>query len=198
MLPKKIQNFIEAFSKIPTIGPRMARRLAFHLLNLDEQTFKKVKKSLNDLEKVDKCPRCFFIKDSSKKLCQICSNKKRNTQRVAIVEKETEVISLEKSGAFKGIYLVIGESNSKGTLTPTQKLRLKHLKKIVKKSNKKLDEIIIAVNLNTKGDILTQKIKKGLQGITKKITRLGRGIPTGGEIEFADKETLNNALKSRN
>ncbi|HMB17479.1 MAG TPA: toprim domain-containing protein [Candidatus Paceibacterota bacterium] len=198
MLPKKIQNFIEAFSKIPTIGPRMARRLAFHLLNLDKQTFKKVKKALNNLEKVDKCPRCFFVKDSSKKLCQICSNKKRNTQKVAIVEKETEVISLEKSGAFKGIYLVIGKSDSKGTLTPTQKLRLKHLKKIVKKSNKKLEEVIIAVNLNTKGDILTQKIKKGLQGITKKITRLGRGIPTGGEIEFADKETLNNALKSRN
>jgi recombination protein RecR len=198
MLPQKIKKFIESFSEIPSIGPRMAHRLAFYLLNLDKEKIIKIKKSLEELTEINKCPRCFFIKDKDKKFCHICEDKNRKKNKIVIIEKEIELISLEKANVFDGIYLVIGESSSKGSLTSVQKKRLNHLKKIVKKANKKLEEIIIMVNPNTKGDLISEKIKNEIKGITKKITKLGRGIPTGAEIEFADEDTLNNAFKSRN
>jgi len=198
MLPKHIQDFIEVFSKLPLVGPRMAHRLAFHLLNLDKQTFKNIETALSGLKNINRCPKCFFIKDAEDKLCRICSNNKRNKKQITVVEKETSLISIEKSGAFNGTYFILGESNTRGKLQTKQKLRLNHLKKLIKKEfGEKIEEIIIAVNPTTEGDFLTQKISEELKGITKKITRLGRGIPTGGEIEFADQETLSNAFQNR-
>jgi len=176
----------------------MAHRLAFYLLNLDKQTFKKIEEALLGLKDIDRCPKCFFIKDAEKNLCRICSDKKRNNNRITIVERETDIISIEKSGAFDGIYLVLGESSTRGKLEASQKLRLKHLKKIIKKElDGELEELIIAVNPTSEGDYLAQNIKNELKDVSKEITRLGRGIPTGGEIEFADEETLSNAFQSR-
>lgn len=198
MLPKNIKKFIEVFSKLPAIGPRMAHRLAFHLLNLSKQNFKNVKSSLLGLEKINRCPRCFFVKNTENELCEICSDSERNKAQIAIVEKEIDLTSIEKSGVFNGLYLVLGESDGKNKLNTAQKLRLKHLKKLAQETPKGIfEEIIIAVNLTTEGDYLNQEISRELKSVTKKITRLARGIPTGGEIEFADEETLSNAFKGR-
>ncbi len=198
MLPKNIRKFIEVFSKLPLIGPRMAHRLAFHLLKLDKQSFQNIESALSDLKNLNRCPRCFFVKNAEKELCSICSDEKRDKTKVAIVEKEIDLISLEKADIFNGLYLVLGESETKNKLNPSQKLRLEHLKKLAEKSpERKFKEIIIAVNLTTEGDYLIQKVSRELEDITHKITRLGRGIPTGGEIEFADEETLSSAFKGR-
>lgn len=198
MLPKQIQNFIENFSKLPSIGPRMARRLAFYFMDLDEQTFESISSSMKELENINRCSRCFFIKSKDDELCRICSNPKRDKDVIAVVEKETDVISLEKAGEFEGVYLVMGPSSGTGSLQSSQKLRLKTLKKLIEKEmDEEAKEIIIATSPNTHGDFLANIVKREFKDLSKKITRLGRGLPTGGEIEFADKETLSKALERR-
>lgn len=199
MLPEQVKKFTETFSRLPSLGPRMAVRLAFYLINLDRQGFKNLANAFLGLKNINHCPRCFFIKDVSKKLCEICSNPKRDKTTIAIVEKETDLLSLEKTGEFKGVYLVIGETSGRGILEKSQKLKLNLLKKLAERDLKgKFKEIIIAVNPTTRGDLLAGVIRKEMENYAEKITRLGRGIPTGGEIEFADEETLSSALKRRN
>ena len=118
---------------------------------------------------------------------------------IAIIEKETDLLSLEKAGIFGGVYLVLGESNGRGELGTHQKLRLKQFKEAIAKDlGGKAKEIILAVSPTTEGDFLAGLLKMDLSNMAEKITRLGRGIPTGAEIEFADEETLGNALMGRN
>ncbi len=197
MLPDQIKKFIEVFSKLPAIGPRLATRLAFYLIKLDRQTFKNLAVAFVNLSKLNKCPRCFSIKETSQKLCPICSDNRRNKSILAIVEKETDILSIEKTDSYSGTYLVLGDFEGEN-LNESQKLRLKHLNSLVKSlPGKKFEEVIIAVNPNTKSDIIAAIIRKEIEPLASKTSRLGRGIPTGGEIEFADPETLSAALKNR-
>jgi recombination protein RecR len=198
MIPKPIQKFIDVFSKLPALGPRLVTRLAFYLVRLDKAAFKDLEGAFLGLKELDRCPQCFFIKESSKKLCEICADPSRNNGILAIVEKETDLLALEKSGKFHGQYLVIGELAERGILEPVHKLRLENLKARIKKEmGGQAEEIIIALNLNTFGDFVGSLIKQDFKDLAKKISRLGRGIPTGGEIEFADEETLISALERR-
>ncbi len=107
-------------------------------------------------------------------------------------------MSIEKTGKFKGRYLIIGDLAKTGLLESEQKLRLNNLKNWIKKELGEAEEIIIALNPTTYGDLNAKVLEKELSGFAKRITRLGRGIPTGGEIEFADDETLRSALERRN
>lgn len=198
MIPDPIKKFIEAFSKLPSFGPRLATRLSFFLLNLDKATFHELETSLADLSRVNRCEHCFFFKDASKKWCDICANPAREKNVIALVEKETDVLALERTGKFKGQYLVVSELPERGTLETIHKLRIAALKnRIMKELGGKAKEIIVAVNPNTFGDFLFGIIKEECKELAEHITRLGRGIPTGGEIEFADEETLSSALERR-
>ena len=115
-----------------------------------------------------------------------------------VVEKETDLLSLENTGKFTGRYLIIGGNSKTGTLEEWQKLRLQSLKQFIEKEFAgQAQEIIIAFNPTSAGDFSAALIEKELKGFTKKISRLGRGLPTGGEIEFADDETLGSALERR-
>lgn len=197
MLPEAIEKFIAMFSRLPSVGPRMARRLAFYLINLDKQTFKNITDALYGLKNLDRCPECFLIKDMKEKLCPICTDTRRDKDSVLIVEKETDVLSIERAGVFRGRYLVIGELEG-SALGSGQKLRLKHFKHTVEKeSGGKIKEIIIATSPSTRGDFLAETVKKELGPLAERITRLGRGVPTGGDIEFADEETLGSAFEGR-
>ncbi len=198
MLPEPIRKFIDAFSRLPSIGPRLATRLAFFLSGLDKNNLKELEDAFVGLKKIGRCPNCFFIK-SGGHLCGICADPRRDKNVIAIVEKETDLISLEKARVFRGNYLVLGELAESGTLTPVEKLRLGHLRERIKKElGGKVKEIVICLSPNTLGDFTAELIKNEFAGLTEKITRLGRGIPTGGEIEFADEETLKSALERRN
>ncbi len=198
MIPEQIQKFIDSFSKLPALGPRLATRLAFYLINLDKNDLRVLETSLGDLKRLGRCKQCFFTK-SGGNLCAICANPKRDKTTVAIVEKDTDLISLEKTGKFQGHYLLLGELPERGILESGQKLRLEHLKtRIGQELGGKIKEIIIALNPTSAGDFTAELIKKEFAGLAGKITRLGRGIPTGGEIEFADEETLDQALERRN
>ena len=196
MIPEQIKQFIEVFSRLPTIGPRMATRLAFHFASLDKKDIERFENSLAELKEMQRCERCFFWGEGE--LCTICMNPVRSPRMVAIVERETDLLSIEKTRAFKGIYLVLGELSRRETLTDEQKKRLASLKAhIAKDYGGEIDEIVIALGLHTLGDFASDMIAQGFKGMAKKITRLGRGIPTGGEVEFADEETLKNALETR-
>lgn len=189
MLPEPIKKFIDVFAQLPSIGPRQAMRLAFYLTSLGQSSLLEVAQAIDQLKHLKPCPKCFFISLNG---CPICSNQNRNKKIVAIVEKETDLISLEKTRKFKGIYLVLGELNKIGVLSPEQKLKLNHLK-----SKAPLDEVVLAINPTSYGDMNAALIAQELNGCTQKITRLGRGIPTGGEIEFADEDTLGSAIDNR-
>ncbi|MEK7464701.1 MAG: toprim domain-containing protein [Patescibacteria group bacterium] len=196
MIPESIKYFIERFSKLPSLGPRLATRLAFYLASADKNDLDALEKAVGNLKKINRCGQCFFLSDG-KDLCGICSNPKRDKSVIAIVEKETDLMSLEQTGNFKGHYLVLGELTERGSLEVAQKLRLQTLKDKIKNSGK-AKEIIVALSPSTFGDFVGGLIKQEFKDLSEKITRLGRGIPTGGEIEFADEETLSQALERRN
>jgi len=200
-LPDPIKNFIHHFSKLPSIGPRQATRLAFQVLGSGKDEIEGIIKSLEGLESMSICEKCFLVflpQNNDDKLCEICRDQNRNPKIIAIVEKETDLISIEKTNKFEGNYFIIGSLQKNGVLGSEQKRRLEKLKtNIEKELGGQADEIIIATNPTTYGDFNAAILGKELKDLTKKITRLGRGIPTGGEIEFADEDTLGNALERR-
>lgn len=198
MLPEAINNFIEVFSRLPSIGPRQATRLAFHILSLGKSDVNTLAKVVAGLENLKTCPDCFFIHDNQSEQCFICGNPQRKKGVIMIIEKETDLISLERTKGFNGRYFLIGNLKKNLVLESEQKLRLNSLKNFIKKNlSGRAQEIILAINPTTYGDITASLIRNELLGLTEKITRLGRGIPTGGEIEFSDEDTLNGALENR-
>lgn len=214
MLPDPIKNFVDSFSKLPSIGPRQATRLAFYIAGLGKNKVKEISSAIAGLNDLTTCARCFrtytpALAGQAGKPCSICGDPTRNQSLIAIIEKETDLLSLEKTKKFNGWYLILGELHKSGELEPEQKLRLASLKNFIKKELPpsreasegkgagKAEEIILAINPTVYGDLNAALLKKELEEFTNKITRLGRGIPTGGEIEFADEETLEQALEKR-
>lgn len=198
MLPDPVKKFIDLMSELPSIGPRQATRLAFYLLDSGQNAIGEIGKSVNALKTLKNCERCFFVHESKAPLCAICADSRRQKNLLAIVEKPTDLLSIEKTRKFNGHYFILGDLAKNGVLEPGQRLRIKSLRERIKKEFSDGNaEVIIAVNPTTFGDFTAQLIKQEISPFVKKITRLGRGIPTGGEIEFADEETLRNALERR-
>lgn len=197
MLPIPIKSFIEKFSRIPSIGPRLATRIALHIASLSENEQKELVSTLEELGKTSRCPFCFALKPKSQEYCSICMDKSRDSGLVAIVEKETDIEAMESSRAYKGLYLVVGDAPHNGVLPEMQKNRLKLFKTSILEKKRMVREAIIALPQNAFGDFLAEMIKQGLNGVGIKVTRLGRGIPTGGTVEFADEETLKGAIEKR-
>ena len=192
MIPEPIRKFADTFSSLPSIGPRQAIRLAFYIINSGKGSIQGLASAIAGLQQLKTCPFCFFIHDSESHLCYICDNPQRRKDIIMVVEKETDLISLEKTNKFNGRYFVIGNLKKNGVLETEQKLKINNLK-----ARDKAEEIILAINPTTYGDINAGLLAHELKDCAKKITRLGRGIPTGGEIEFADEETLGSALDNR-
>lgn len=223
MLPDPIKKFVDAFSGLPGIGPRQATRLAFYIVAAGQSTISEFGKAIFGLSDMQRCSQCFAPYSNANNtnsmrapridgeiICCICSDPQRRKDLIAVVEKETDLLSLEKTKKFNGRYLVLGDLKKDGMLDSTHKLRLNNLKSWIKKefTNSETSEvpkltqsvaaeIIIAINPTTYGDINADLIANELKNSAKRITRLGRGIPTGGEIEFADEDTLGGAIDNR-
>lgn len=204
LVPPQIQKAIQALASLPAIGPRQATRLAFYLLNAGPKNIAALIAHLQSLKSVRRCRFCYYFYAPGNKTdssCDICADTKRDPKTICIVEKETDLLSLEKTHSYTGRYFVLGghlrHSSTKPEQRETRK-RLTHLKDhIEKKLDGVADEIIIGINPTSEGDLTAHYIKEELGALAKKISRLGRGIPTGGDIEFADEETLEEALKYR-
>lgn len=203
-LPYPIQKVADELAELPSIGPRQAIRLAFYLVSQDKETVKNLAASIDNLRNIKICERCFFIHQNQDNLCDICRNPSRNQRAIMVIEKETDLVSLENTNKFTGRYFIIGEITKTGIIEDWQKLRLQSLKSFIEKNltspsspSGQADEIIFAFNPTSLGDLQASLLIKELAPLAKKISRLGRGLPTGGEIEFADDETLGSALERR-
>jgi recombination protein RecR len=199
-IPHSIQALIDALSDLPSLGPRQASRLAFYLAENGYQKAENLLMALQSLQgNIRSCSNCYFIHENPDGLCDICRDKTRKQNIIMLVEKETDLISLEQARNFNGIYLVLGQIPKTGTLKDWQKNRLEGLKrKIENEFNGQAEEIILGISPSNIGDWNASILKRELENYAKKITRLGRGLPTGGEIEFADDQTLAGALETRN
>lgn len=215
MYPKPIQNFIDKFAKLPSIGPRQAARLAFWLLSQHKNIRADLKKALEDLEKnTQVCQSCFFIIDGSTPLttsgstplttketasCPFCENPMRDKKTVCVVEKETDLATIEKSGAYKGLYHVLGGLFSALDTAIPKNLKLPELVNRIQKNQKaaKIEEVILALSPTHEGDLTVHYLERSLKPLKIKITRLGRGLPYGADVEFADEQTLEGALDGR-
>ena len=198
MTPDAIKKLAALLAELPSLGPRQASRLAFHVAGLPAHQVQQLTETLQAVARIKRCTRCFVLDDLVAGVCSICSQPRRDQATIAIVEKETDVQTLEKTKAYQGRYLVLGSLPKDGVLEPHHRLRLQVLKDhIATLPGGIAEELIIAFSPTTHGDTLAGVVAGQLHAQAKKITRLGRGIPTGGEIEFADEDTLSSALKNR-
>ena len=197
-LPEPVRKLAHALAELPGIGPRQATRLAIFLAAQDGALRGDIVKNLEGLKGIKLCAECYLMHQNSGELCSICADPGRDPQTLLIIEKETDLISLENTNKFHGRYFIIGPIPKVGVLADWQKERLAHLVKLIKKKpSGSLKEVIFGFNPTAIGDFSASLIQKELSGLTKKMSRLGRGLPTGGEIEFADDETLGSALEGR-
>ena len=186
MLPKSIQNLINQFAKLPLVGPRQAARFVFYLIKQTQQDTEEFAKALFSIKKLKKCSLCFRIIEESN-MCSICENSKRDKFTICVVEKDTDIEAIEKTGRYNGLYYVLKGSEAKD---------LKELLNRIRK-DKNIKEAIIATSATTDGDTLALYIARLLKPLSIKITRLGRGLSTGSELEYMDEETLSQALLGR-
>lgn len=206
-LPDPIQKIADQLAELPSIGPRQAIRLAFYLAARSKEDIRSLALGIDQLRNLKICERCFFFYTDPltphasplmPHLCDVCRNPNRNQRLVMIVEKETDYVSIENTKKFTGRYLIVGPISKTGLLEAWQKMRLQSFKgETAKQPGGQVDEIILGFNPTALGDLQASLLAKELAPLAKKISRLGRGLPTGGEIEFADDETLGSALQGR-
>jgi len=196
MYPPAIQKLIDLFSKFPTVGPRTAARFVFYLIKLHQNNFDELLNSITNLRKSIKiCSFCFNpFEDSEETLCSICRDNSRDKTLLCVIEKEIDLISIEKTKKYKGLYFILGgtinlKKNNKNNI------KIEELKQRIE--NNGFKEIIIATNPTTEGEATALYIKRELKSFNIKTTRLGRGLPVGGELEYADEDTLSSAFEGR-
>jgi recombination protein RecR len=198
-LPNSIKALADALAELPSIGPRQALRLALYLVDTGPQAIRSLAGQIDALSAIKHCERCFFVHDEAGTLCPICADAARDHAIIMIVEKETDFLSIENTKKYRGRYVVLGPVGKIGLLEEWQKLRLQVLKNFIQKNlpGGKAKEIVLGFNPTSSGDFNASSLAKELSPLTGRITRLGRGLPTGGEIEFADDETLGSAVDRR-
>ncbi len=197
MFSRSIQKLIDLFSKFPTVGPRTAARFVFYLLNLPKEEVNELVANIQELRKnVKTCSFCFNSFEGEGKFCEICSNPGREKRLLCLVAQEMDLASLEKTKKYRGLYFVLGGTVSGFKKSEVEKLRIKELEERIK-SDPEIKEIILAFNPTREGEATGLYVEKLLKPYNKKITRLGRGLPSGGELEYADEETLSSALEGR-
>lgn len=194
---QKFKYLVKLFQKLPGVGPRQAARFVISLLNFPEEDLLEFGKALSNLKKeISFCPVCFNISDNSN--CVICNDPKRDQFKLLVVEKVTDLDSIERTGLYKGLYHVLGGAiNPLDGLNP-ETLRLRELEDRISKLNGKNMELIIATNPNTAGETTSHYIRE-IFGNKKGVflTRLARGLSSGSNLEYTDEITLKNALDYR-
>lgn len=194
IIPTTLQKAIDELSKLPSIGRKSAQRLALHILRSDLSEVQNLSNSLLELkENTQICKTCFNISESE--ICGICKSEKRDKTTICVVEEISDVIAVEKTNEYSGLYHVLG-----GVLSPlsgkdADSLNLKELISRIRGSQ--IKEVILALNPDTEGETTSLYIAKLLKTFDIKVSRLARGLPIGGDLEFADEATIGRAVLSR-
>lgn len=185
---------IEELSKLPGIGKKTAQRLALFLLKSDEQQVDKLLTAIKDLKiKLKFCSRCFNL--SEEELCNICKSDKRDKSLICVVEEASDVLAIEKTHEYNGLYHVLG-----GVLSPLSGItpELLHIKEFLKRfETENIKEVILALNPDTEGETTALYLAKLLKPLNVDVTRIARGLPIGGDLEFADDATIGRAILNR-
>ncbi|MBI3304979.1 recombination protein RecR [Candidatus Parcubacteria bacterium] len=197
MLPKPVRILISELMKLPTIGPRTAARLSYWLLRQPTELRASLAEAIAKLDaEVYRCPKCFLPSDETGKGCSVCDDPRRDQGLIAAVEKETDAIAIEKTKKFRGVYHVLGGLLAAGDREANRRVRINELLDRIRKG-KDVREVVLAFNPTTEGDLTALYLERQLGSLHIPVTRLGRGLPKGGDLEYADEETLSAALAGR-
>lgn len=192
-IPKVVRELIEAFERLPGIGPKSAQRLTYYLLHAPKEQAEMLASAAVALkEKTVLCQTCFNISESDP--CEICSDNSRNRSLIAVVEDPLDVLALERAN-FKGLYHVLH-----GCISPLENIGPEelHIKELLPRlKDGSVVEIILATNPTMEGDATAMYIERLIKALGIKITRIARGLPVGGDLEYADETTLTRALEGR-
>lgn len=194
VLPRAVRELTQQLTRLPGVGPKTARRLAIHLLRQPAAVVKAFAQSLETLhQNVSICSRCFNLGESD--ICAICRGTNRDQSTVCVVEDALDVEAIEQTGSYRGLYHVLG-----GVLSPIEGVDVKQLtlaQLFARLENENISELIIALGHTMESDATTRYITTHAAKKPISISRLARGLPTGGDIEFADSPTLAAALEGR-
>lgn len=191
---ESINQLIEELASLPNIGPKSAQRLAFHILNMPEKRVEQLASNiLNARKKICLCKKCFNLSDQE--LCPVCSDPKRDSSVIMVVEEPSDLAAYEKTGQYKGVYHVLhGAVNPMVGVQP-ENLKLKELMQRLQREDVK--EVIIATNSTVEGEATALWISKYVKQAGIRVTRIASGVPVGGALEFIDEMTLFRALEGR-
>lgn len=197
-VPKAIQDLIDSFQRLPGVGSKTAQRLTFYLLHVPQGELDQFAKSVQNLKKETViCSTCFTIAQSNP--CDICIDQRRDKSIVCVVEQPLDVLALEKNGKYNGVYHVLhGKIDPLNNIGPDE-IYINQLLERVKGEGESVKEIILATNPTMEGEATAMYIAKQIKDRSNNIqvTRIGRGLPTGADLEYADELTLQRAMEGR-
>jgi len=194
--PRAVQRLIDEFSRLPGIGPKSASRLTYFLLRGDGQQPLDLAAALAELKEQTRfCAVCFNITDAQADPCLICADPARNTGVMCVVEEPLDVLAIERTGGFKGRYHVLHGALSPVEGVGPEDLKIREL--VTRVRAEPIREIILATNVSLEGEATAMYIQKQLAPLGVRLTRLARGLPVGGDLEYADETTLVRALEGR-
>lgn len=197
-IPKTIQKLIESFEKLPGVGPKTAQRLTFYLLHVPQEQLEEFSYALSNLKRnTILCSNCYMIDESDP--CSICSNGDRDQSVVCVVEQPLDVLALEKNGRYKGIYHVLhGKIDPLNNIGP-EEIFIGQLMARLKRKGEVIKEVILATNPTMEGEATAMYIAKQIRSLNPdlRVTRIGRGLPVGADLEYADDITLQRAMEGR-
>jgi recombination protein RecR len=188
-----LQQLVEEFSQLPGVGKKSAQRMALYILKQPREDVLRMAKALvNIKDRIRYCSSCSNITEVDP--CQICSSAKRDRQTICVVEEPNDVIALERTNEFRGLYHVLG-----GALSPLDGIGPEELKvnELLTRMTDGVTEVILAMNPNIEGEATTIYLSRLLKPLGVRVTRIARGLPMGGDLEFADEATLSRALEGR-
>ncbi len=189
-----IEKLIESFERLPSIGHKTAARLAFYMLNCTEEETKEfVSSILNAKKNLKYCSKCFNISDTDP--CFICGNPKRDETQICVVEDVRDIIAMEKTHEFKGVYHVLHGSISPMNGVGPEDIKIKEL--LTRLMDGQVKEVILATNPRVEGEATAMYLSKLIKPLGVKVTRIAHGIPVGGDLEYTDEITLTKALEGR-
>lgn len=193
-LPKPIADLIEAFERLPGIGPKTAARLTYHLIRAPEEEALNLANAAANLKRdIVICSSCQNISDFNP--CSVCSDPNRNKSIICVVEQPLDVVAIEKSRAYSGLYHVLhGRISPINNIGPDE-LRIKEL--MIRLRNNQIKEVILATNPDMEGEATAMYLQRLISPLKLKVTRIARGLPVGADLEYADEITLRRALEGR-
>jgi len=189
-----VQALIDELGRLPGIGPKSAQRIAFHLLKLPTEDVTRLAMSISDAKaRVRFCTRCWNFADGE--LCPICLDDRRDATTLCVVEESRDIVSIEKTGEFRGRYhVLLGAMSPLDGVGPEQ-LKMKEL--FARLEPEGVQEVIVCTNPNTEGEVTAMYLGRMLRPFGIRVTRIASGLPVGGDLEYADELTLGRALEGR-